>query len=100
MNILLKKLLLASIVLFLPALTVGQQVLPTSGERTAVSLTRDVVMSATGEQVKILQERKSLLKKRLISLTPTSPDYSLLTDWIQEISVKIDALTARNSSLR
>lgn len=103
MNILLKTLLLASIVLLLPALTLGQQVIPVSGEKIAGSLSKDVA-SAGGEQVRLLEERKSLLEKRLTSLTPTSPDYSLVADWIREISVKIDELkpdrTSVSSSLK
>ncbi len=90
MNILLKTLLPASIVLLLPALAFGQQAAPTSTERTASPLPRNIATAA--EQIKLLQARKSLLEKRFDELTPTSPDYSLVEEWIDELSVKIDEL--------
>jgi hypothetical protein len=90
MNIFLKKLLLVSIVVLLPTLALGQQLMPVSGERIAGSSNKDA--ASASEQVGSLQERKAFLEKRLASLTPTSPEYSLVADWIREINVRIDEL--------
>ena len=93
MKVFLKTFLLASIVVLLPALACGQQVI--SGETvSAASHTR---VAGVAEQIRLLQDRKSLLEQRLTSLTPASPDHSLLQDWIQEITVKIDELKSDRS---
>jgi len=85
-----KKLLLTLLIVLMPALAVGQQVPPIGGETIAGSTHKDPAQPA--EQVKLLQQRKSLLDQRLASLVPASPDFALLVDWIHEISEKIDEL--------
>ena len=89
MNRFLKTLLLASIVVLLPVLVFGQQVMPITTEGIAGSSNKDVETAA--EEIRLLQ-RKSVLEQRLASLTPASPDYSLIVDWINELSKKIDEL--------
>lgn len=84
------RLLLASILVLLPAVTFGQQVVSTTTEGTVVASPEDA--ASTTEQIQLLQRRKSLLEQRLASLTPASPDYSLVADWINELGRSIDQL--------
>src|SRR5690348_4714277 len=84
------RLLLASILVLLPAVTFGQQVVSTTTEGTVVASPEDA--ASTTEQIQLLQRRKSLLEQRLASLTPASPDYSLVADWSNELGRSIDQL--------
>jgi hypothetical protein len=92
-----KKLLLTLLIMLLPALAVGQQVMSIGGEAIAGSTHKDP--ASTAEQVKLLQQRKSLLEQRLAALVPASPDFALLADWIHEISEKIDELKSNQYSV-
>jgi len=84
------RLLLVSLLMLLPAVATGQQVVSTSAGGVAVSSAKDA--ASASEQIKVLQQRKSLLEQRLASLTPASPDYSLVADWISELTKRIDEI--------
>ncbi|HKR13848.1 MAG TPA: hypothetical protein VJT15_17420 [Pyrinomonadaceae bacterium] len=95
MNIPTKTLLLALILVLVPSSAFAQQVIPTNGEVTPGSA--PVTTASAAEQLRLLEARKSLLEQQLASFAPASTDFSIMADWIRELSRQIDELKANRT---